>query len=768
MAGAARIAAAIAAISSRDGFADLGMSDIFAVRVAEKVKTIQALSGQSARCMWSNGHPILTSFLSKSVETVTSSRALTHFHGCRPYVDTMPKPYFVNRREAARDDSDDDGEYEELDLEGTYQKDMVLFCIDAGPSMHRTNNEGTTHLYSALKAATSMMEKKLISSPHDLVGVMLFNCEETLFKSARPGEYYRGSYELQTIRQVNVPDTYNLKALLKEAQQDTKHLEQVLSPADKQMRIDWALANAGVAMVSAGNAGSKRVFFITDNDDPHPFGSDARSTKARRASLDKMGEFRRFGIRVEPFFISGSETSPFQINRFYADIFAQYDDDDEDESGAFGPRVPTGFTSSSTEQLRGQELKRSVWDSAVRFQELEQDITTRETPKRVIFNIRFELAALDVGDDDDSRLPQAKTRGRKWQIGVKGYSLVSKATKGNPVKVIVDEDCGELKEVVTHQHYLDANTRRPLAKEEVVHAFQFGIYPTVRSFVTFTDAELKQIRSFGMLPCLKLLGFRDKSFVKFQWNVKHAYFIYPSDVMWKGSKKTFSALLTSMLAKDKVGLGLFMPRQDSVPAFVAIVPQKEEVTDGQQIIAPGMQIITLPFADDVRDVPEKVISAHDAKDEQVDAAVAVVEKYLKRQPFNPDHYPNPSLNHHHAVLMATAFQEPVPEEMQDLTLPAYSTIRKRTADLIEQWHEAISDDIRCSAAIASATAPTSANVRKTAFEDDSQIRALWHEGKLGAFKVDELKAACGFYRLDKQGKKADLVDRLSQHISQLP
>ena len=126
----------------------------------------------------------------------------------------MPKAHFVNKREAARDDSDD--EAEELDYEATYQKDMVLFCIDAGPSMHRINPEAAkSNLHIALAAAASLMEKKLISSPHDHVGVMLFNTAETIFKSAKPGEYYRGSYEIQPVRQVNVPDTFNLKSLLK-------------------------------------------------------------------------------------------------------------------------------------------------------------------------------------------------------------------------------------------------------------------------------------------------------------------------------------------------------------------------------------------------------------------------------------------------------------------------------------------------------------------------------------------------------------------------
>ncbi|TKY86394.1 hypothetical protein EX895_004543 [Sporisorium graminicola] len=713
----------------------------------------------------------------------------------------MPKAYFVNKREAARafhsdNDDDDDDELEQLDLDATFQKDMVLFCIDAGPSMHRIDPiTNTSPLYSALKAAASLMQKKLISSPHDHVGVLIFNCAETLFRSAKPGEYYKGSYELQSVRQVNVPDTYNLKALLHEAENDPKHLQTVLPPAEKQMRIDWALANAGVAMVTAPNAGSKRVFWITDNDDPHPMSIDPKATKARRACLDKMNEFRKIGVRIEPFFINPSNTTAqtasqasssdltrsFEINKFYADVFAHYDDDREDqddEDSVYPRRLPKGFGRTAADQLRGQEVKRSLWDSSVRFQELEDDIATRETPKRVVFNIRFELAALDpppsasesasTETGAEERLPQARTRGRKWQIGVKGYSLVSRTTKGNPVKVIVDDDCGELKEVVTHQHYIDANTGKPLSKEEVIPAFQFGPSSSLRGQVTFTSQELRSIKTFGMLPCLKLIGFRDRDeLLRFEWNVKHAYFIYPSDAEWKGSRKTFAALLQSMVKKGKVGLGLFMPRQNVVPVFVAIVPQEEEVSaDGQQITAPGMHIITLPYADDVRDIPTNLLHTEDANDTQVDKAIAFIERYQKKQPFNPDHYPNPALNHHYSVLMATAFQEPLPSQPNDLTVPQYATIKKRTAHLIQEWHDAINDDPRLSMVSTSSSkqARTSTSVRKTSFEDDTEILELWGQGKLSAYTVDELRSVCEFYRLDKKGKKADLLVRIDAHI----
>ncbi|EPQ29319.1 uncharacterized protein PFL1_03074 [Pseudozyma flocculosa PF-1] len=674
-----------------------------------------------------------------------------------------PKAKFVNKREAERDDSED--ELEELDLNATYQKDMVLFCIDAGPSMHQINpSSGTSNLYVALRAAASLMEKKLISSPHDHVGVMVFNTSDTVFKSAQPGEYYRGSHELLTVRQVNVPDTFNIKSLLKQAEADPDHLRNAFPPAEKQMRIDWALANAGVGIVAAANAGSKRVFYITDNDDPHPFATDPKSTRARKSSLEKMAEFRKLGIRIETFFI-GTEESPFQVNKFYADIFEQYDDDDDDdaEGGLQAPKVPKGFH-ASTEDLKGQEVRRHLWDSAIRFNELESDVSTRETPKRVVFSIRFELGTIGSGITTENGI----MRSNVWQIGIKGYSLISKTTKGNPVKVLVDEECGELKEVVTHQHYIDPTTEKTLTKEQIVPAFQFGKTASLRGQVRFQGDELKRIKSLGMLPSLKLLGFKDRSELKFQDNVKHAYFIYPSDIEYRGSKKVFAGLLDSMVRKDKIGLGLFMPRQNVTPVFVAILPQAEEVVKGQQVAAPGMHLITLPFADDVREVPDAVFNNPPAEAElhQVDAAKAVIERFHKSKPFNPDHYPNPALNHHYAVLKATAFQEPLPETMDDHTLPQYDMIRKRTAHLISAFHDEIDKDDRVRHASDTATA-TSSGTRERTFENDKEILKMYKAGKLSSYTVVDLKGVCDFYRLDKKGKKADLVDRISAHIEKM-
>jgi ATP-dependent DNA helicase 2 subunit 1 len=42
---------------------------------------------------------------------------------------------------------------------------------------------------------------------------------------------------------------------------------------------------------------------------------------------------------------------------------------------------------------------------------------------------------------------------------------------------------------------------------------------------------------------------------------------------YSGSTRTFSALLKTMLAKDKIGLVLGITRRNSAPTFFAMMPQ---------------------------------------------------------------------------------------------------------------------------------------------------------------------------------------------------
>lgn len=113
------------------------------------------------------------------------------------------------------------------------------------------------------------------------------------------------------------------------------------------------------------------------------------------------------------------------------------------------------------------------------------------------------------------------------------------------------------------------------------------VIPTLTSIVSHAYV----LTSLG----LKLLGFKDKSQIAFEDNVKHALFVYPDELVnefdvtciisclssllqkYSGSKRTFSALLQKMLEKDKIGLALALVRRNATPVFCALVPQVDDV-----------------------------------------------------------------------------------------------------------------------------------------------------------------------------------------------
>ena len=95
-------------------------------------------------------------------------------------------------------------------------------------------------------------------------------------------------------------------------------------------------------------------------------------------------------------------------------------------------------------------------------------------------------------------------------------------------------------------------------------------------------------------PGLKLLGFKSRKELSFDDNIKHSYFIYPDEMVrtallydsqtlfglnsgwqktYSGSKRTFSALLKTMIKKKRIGLVLALMRRNSSPVFCAMLPQ---------------------------------------------------------------------------------------------------------------------------------------------------------------------------------------------------
>lgn len=84
----------------------------------------------------------------------------------------------------------------------------------------------------------------------------------------------------------------------------------------------------------------------------------------------------RRGIEFEPFLIS-TDDHTFETMHFYGDLFSVYADGKDDEMGVDG-----------NEQAA---YNRKTWNATTKFDQLEEEIGARETPKRVIFSVPLRL-----------------------------------------------------------------------------------------------------------------------------------------------------------------------------------------------------------------------------------------------------------------------------------------------------------------------------------------------------------------------------------------
>lgn len=160
-----------------------------------------------------------------------------------------------------------------------------------------------------------------------------------------------------------------------------------------------------------------------------------------------------------------------------------------------------------------------------------------------------------------------------------------------------------------------------------------------------------------------------------------------------------------------------------------------------------------------------------ANEEQIEAAGKVVKAFSRNSAFNPDFFPNPTLNHHYKVLLSVAFNDDVPDTIEDKTVPDYAMIEKRAGHLIEGWNDAVNADDRVKGSLAFASSSKSSPQKRTAaeftHEDEPLVKKMHLDGNLGSMTVRRLKGICEHYRLPSHGLKAELVQRVNEHMNNL-
>ncbi|KAI9659434.1 MAG: ATP-dependent DNA helicase II subunit 1 [Bathelium mastoideum] len=659
----------------------------------------------------------------------------------------------------------DEEEEEEVD-EGGYKtvKDAVLFAIEVSQSMlqkppasgsKKADRDNATS--AALKCAYSLMQQRIISNPNDMMGIVLFGTEQSKFQgedpNSRGGLAYPNIYLLADLDVPEAEDVKTLKTLVEDEEEAAKLLMPTSQPSVNLANLLFC-ANQ-IFTIKAPNFSSRRLFLVTDNDNPHSTNKDTRNSAAVRAR-----DLYDLGVKVELFPISTAEHQ-FDRAAFYDDII--YDSTSSD------PEAPAPMLSAAKPASSG--------DGITLLQSLLSSINSRATPRRALFsNLPLEL-------------------GPGLRISVKGYILLKRQEPARSTYVYMQGEKPQL--VEGKSTILAGDTAKAVETTEVRKAFSFG-----GEHITFTKEELAALRNFGD-PVIRIIGFKPLSMLPIWATIKTSTFIYPSEEEYIGSTRVFSALQQKLLKSQRFALVWFIARRNAAPVLAALMPGAEETNEeGAQVWPPGMWIHPLPFADDIRRNPEMgdVVRAPDTL---VDHMYEIVRSLqLPKAKYDPKKYPNPALQWHYRVLQAIALAEDMPESPEDHTIPRHKQIDKaslslfilcsfypRVGDMVIAWGQALEQEYATHAAQRRPGLPEPRAGTKRAAGDlassgdvsakkakldatasqgvgDEEMRRAWERQRLDKFLVADLKDWLHGKGMPATGKKVDLVDRVTEYFEQ--
>jgi len=164
---------------------------------------------------------------------------------------------------------------------------------------------------AALKCACNLMEQRIISSPKDMMGILFFGTERSKFTSEDGDRAGAGYPHCYLFTDLDIPAAEDVRSLKDLARGENE--EQILVPSKGERIImsNVLFCANQIFTTKAANFGSRRLFIITDNDDPHANDKQAKSAAAVRAK-----DLFDLGVTVELFPIIRGD-GKFDIGKFY-------------------------------------------------------------------------------------------------------------------------------------------------------------------------------------------------------------------------------------------------------------------------------------------------------------------------------------------------------------------------------------------------------------------------------------------------------------------
>lgn len=616
---------------------------------------------------------------------------------------------------------DDENDQEnELYQEGSSNKELLVYMIDASPKMFSTSvsseaSQEQTHFHVAISCLVDSLKTQIINKSYDELVICFFNTREK-----------KNLQDLSGVYVFNVPEREDLD---RPTARLIKEIEGIEENFDKEIGSkygisagsrDNSLYNAlwvAQALLRKGSSrtADKRILLLTNEDDPFGNLKGVIKMDMMRTTMQRAKDAQDLGISIELLPLS-KQDDEFNISLFYADLLG----------------------------LEGDALDQFKVLVGERFEDMKNQLRKRIMKKRKIQRITFVIA-------------------NGLSIEVDTYALLRPANPGT----------------IT---WLDSVSNRPLQMDRSLICADTGalVQETVKRFqpyknenIMFSVDELSRIKRVSS-GHLRLLGFKPLSCLKDYHNLKPSTFIFPSDKEIMGSTCIFVSLHRSMLRLKRFAVAFY--GSSSHPQLVALVAQEEVITSGGQVEPPGMHMIYLPYSDDIRHVEEVHADsgtvAPRASEDQIKKASSFVRR-VDLKDFSVCQFANPALQRHYAVLQALALDEDEMPEIKDETVPDEEGMnRPGIIKALEEFKGCVygedydeERDLTTKGKVSEASRKRKAiaeNAMKEFANYDWPELAV--EGKLKDLTVAELKYYLTANNLPVTGAKSALISRILTHM----
>ncbi|KAJ4915997.1 ATP-dependent DNA helicase 2 subunit KU70 [Raphanus sativus] len=607
-------------------------------------------------------------------------------------------------------DEDEDPE-SQFFQEKEASKEFVVYLIDASPKMFSStcpseDEKQESHFHIAVSCIAQSLKSHIINRFNDEIAICFFNTREKKNLQELNGVYVFNDPQRECIDRPTARLIKDFDVIEESFIENIGSQNGIVSDSRENSLYSALWVAQALLRKGSSKTADKRIFLFTNEDDP--FGSMRISVKEdmTRTTLQRAKDAQDLGISIELLPLSHPDKQ-FDISLFYKDLIG----------------------------LNGDELTEFMPSVGQKLEDMKDQLKKRVLAKRIAKRITFMIC------DGVS-------------IELNGYALLRPATPGT----------------IT---WLDSTTNLPIKVERSYVCADTGaimqepiqrIQPYINQNVMFTAAELSELKKITT-GHLRLLGFKPLSCLKDYHNMKPSTFLYPTDKEVIGSTRAFIALHRSMIQLGRFAVAFY--GGTTPPRLVALVAQDEIESDGGQVEPPGMNMIYLPYSNDIRDIEElhskPGVAAPRASDDQLKKASALMRR-LELKDFSVCQFANPALQRHYAMLQAIALDQEDIGETRDETLPDKEGMNRPTVvKAIEEFKESIYGDD--SEEESDSGAKEKSRKRKAADAGDYDFVELAKSGKLKDLTVVELKTYLTANSLPLGGKKDALINRILAHLS---